>query len=144
MIGRHLYSNGVRVQRADTAEKRGQSFLAGSLWVSQRSDVVPEIAAGEAMFRGQCASCHTRDGYRPMKDLLTERNREAIGNFLGILHDYSTNSTYRAYMPPLIGTTNEIRALGDYLAALNSIKRAAAATETGAAVLVKSAAAKIH
>jgi cytochrome d ubiquinol oxidase subunit I len=126
VIGRYMYSNGVRVQRADTAEKRGQSFLAGSLWTGRVSGTDPERAAGEAMFRGQCAACHTRDVYRSMKGFLAQRNREAIGSLLNLLHDYDTNSTYRAYMPPLVGTTNEIRALGDYLASLNSTNRAVA------------------
>ncbi|MCU0783540.1 MAG: cytochrome ubiquinol oxidase subunit I [Verrucomicrobia bacterium] len=128
VIGRHMYSNGVRVPRADTAEKRGQSFLAHSLWISRRPDTESAKAIGEAMFRSQCASCHTRDVYRSMKNLLAERNREAIGSFLNLLHDYSTNSTYRAYMPPLVGTTNEIRALGDYLAALKTTNLSSAAT----------------
>jgi len=129
VIGRYMYSNGVRVQRADTAEQRNQSFLASSLWVNHQPGADPEMAAGEAMFRGQCGSCHTRDAYRSMKKFLAERNREAIGNFLTILHEYSTNSTYRAYMPPLIGTTNEIRALGDYLATLNPTNVAVATTK---------------
>jgi len=120
VIGHYMYSNGVRVQRADTAEKREQSFLANSLWVNQRPDADPQMAIGEAMFRGECASCHTRDVYRSMKKFMAERNRAAIGSFLSILHEYSTNSTYRAYMPPLVGTTNEINALGDYLASLNA------------------------
>ncbi len=128
VIGHYMFSNGVRVQRADTAEKRGQSFLASSFWVSQRPDANPAMAVGEAMFRGECGSCHTRYGYRSMKRLMAERNREAISSFLAILHDYSTNSTYRAYMPPLVGTTNEIRALGDYLASLNATNRAVART----------------
>ncbi len=64
-------------------------------------------------------SCHTVDAYRSMKKLNAQRNREAIGSLLAMLHEHSTNSTYRAYMPPLIGTSNEIAALGDYLASLN-------------------------
>ncbi|HTI98340.1 MAG TPA: cytochrome ubiquinol oxidase subunit I [Dongiaceae bacterium] len=118
VIGHYMYSNGVRVERADTPEKRAQSYLAHSLWVDQRPGANTNLAVGEAMFRGECGSCHTRDGYRSMKGFMAERNREAIGSFLGILHEYSTNSTYRAYMPPLVGTTNEIQALGDYLASL--------------------------
>jgi hypothetical protein len=55
-----------------------------------------------------------------MKKLNALRNREAIGSVLGMLHEHSTNSIYRAYMPPLVGTTNEIAALGDYLASLNA------------------------
>ena len=67
------------------------------------------------MFRGQCKSCHTVDAYRSMKVLLAGRNRESVGSLLAILHDYKPDSPYRAYMPPLVGTSNEVAALGDYL-----------------------------
>ncbi|MCX6934904.1 MAG: cytochrome ubiquinol oxidase subunit I [Verrucomicrobia bacterium] len=130
VIGHHMYSNGVRVTRADTAEKRQQSFLADSIWVSTRANLDPQTAIGEAMFRGECASCHTRDSYRSMKRLLTGRDRVAIANVLNILHEYSADSTYRAYMPPLVGTPDEIRALVDYLASLNSAPLNEAATKS--------------
>jgi mono/diheme cytochrome c family protein len=71
------------------------------------------------MFRGQCMSCHTADAYRSMKRLLAGRNREAIGSLLTMLHEPKPDSPYRAFMPPLVGTPDEIQALGDYLATLS-------------------------
>jgi mono/diheme cytochrome c family protein len=71
------------------------------------------------MFRGQCMSCHTQDGYRSMIRLLQNRDRQAIGSLLSILHTHAPDSPYRAYMPPLVGTSQEIDALGDYLATLS-------------------------
>ena len=114
VIGQHMYSNGTRVKAV--AEFNQGGYLTKSIWISRKGD--PHLAQGEAMFRGQCLACHTPDAYRSMKRLLAGRNRESIGNLLTMLHEYSTNSTYRAFMPPLVGTTNEIRALGDYLATL--------------------------
>jgi cytochrome c553 len=118
VIGRHMFSNGVR--KADVARYNEQGYLTHhKLWVSATGN--PVLAEGEAMFRGQCMNCHTRDVYRPIKTLLAGRNREGISNLLAMLHDYKPDSPYRAFMPPLVGTTNEIRALGDYLANLTGM-----------------------
>jgi cytochrome c553 len=70
-------------------------------------------------FRGECMACHTTDGYRPMKRLLAGRDRDAIGNLLGMLHDCKPDSPYHAFMPPQVGTKEEIVALGDFLATLS-------------------------
>jgi cytochrome bd ubiquinol oxidase subunit I len=111
VVGRHMFSNGVRVKQVETFNREG--YLAHSPW---RSTNATPLELGQLMFRGQCLSCHTADAYRSMKRLLAGRDRESIGNLLAVLHDYKPDSPYRAFMPPLVGTTNEIRALGDYLA----------------------------
>lgn len=120
VIGQYMFSNGVRVQAVSQLNTNG--YLGASLWnrplSAQATAAEQTLAKGEAMFRGQCASCHTRDVYRSMKRLLGERNREGIGNILKLLHDYGEDSPYRKYMPPLVGRPDEIEALGDYLASL--------------------------
>ncbi len=115
VIGRHMYSNGVRAY--DVAHLNEAGYLTPSIWTSRNGD--PHLAQGEAMFRGQCMACHTKYGYRSMKTLLAGRDREAIGSLLNMLHQHDTNSPYRAFMPPLVGQTNEIAALGDFLARLS-------------------------
>lgn len=76
----------------------------------------PEVLArGKLMFRGQCLACHTADGYRSMYGFLHHRDYESISNMLGMLHEYSDESPYRAFMPPLVGTDGEIEALAVYL-----------------------------
>ena len=65
-------------------------------------------------------ACHTTDAYRSMKGLMAGRDREAIGRVLAILHDYKADSPYKAFMPPLVGTAEEITALGDYLQSLTA------------------------
>ena len=112
VVGHYLFANGTRV--ANVAELNRSGYLTGVMWM--RTDLPPQLARGEAMFRGQCMSCHTTSGYRSMKRLLAARNREAIGNLLGILHDYKPDSPYRRFMPPLAGRDDEIATLGDYLA----------------------------
>ena len=107
----HMYSNGVRMNAVDKFNKDG--YLAHALWV--RDGVAVNIARGEAMFRGQCMSCHTLDGYRPMRRLLGERDRVGIANFLDVLHAHKPDSPYFAFMPQLVGTDEELKDLGDYL-----------------------------
>lgn len=116
VIGQHMYANAVRVQ--DVAKLNAQGYLTHSTWVRTQGDTT--LARGEAMCRGQCLACHTVDGYRSMKRLLGERNREAIGSVLTMLHEHKADSPYRSYMPALVGTNEEIKALGDYLASLNA------------------------
>jgi mono/diheme cytochrome c family protein len=70
---------------------------------------------GEAIFRGECASCHTLNGYRPLKTLLAGRDRGNIGNFLAMLHDYKPDSPYRKFMPPLVGTNQDLDDLANFL-----------------------------
>ena len=113
VIGRHMFSNGVRVKDVEKFNREG--YLPHSPWVATNA---PVLVQGQIMFRGQCGACHTQDAYRSMKRLLAGRDRASIGSLLAILHDYKPDSPYRAFMPPLVGTTNEIQALGDYLATL--------------------------
>ncbi|HLP09797.1 MAG TPA: cytochrome ubiquinol oxidase subunit I [Opitutaceae bacterium] len=116
VIGQHMYSNGIR--KADIPRLNREGYLTKSLWVA---DVRPaNLARGEAMFRGQCLACHTLDTTRPIKQLLAGRDRASIGNLLTILHENKPESPYRAFMPPLAGTSDEVAALGDYLATLNA------------------------
>jgi mono/diheme cytochrome c family protein len=92
-----------------------EGYLTQSLWVAKRDDMDSKLAMGQAMFRGQCKSCHTEDAYRSMEKLLAGRSRDSIDAVLTMLHEYKKESLYRTFMPPLVGTKEEISALGDYL-----------------------------
>jgi len=113
VIGRHMYSNGVRV--SEVARFNRDGYLPQSPWAPANATV---LQRGQIMFRGQCLACHTADAYRSMKVLLAGRDREAIGRLLAILHDSKPDSPYKAFMPPLVGTAEEVSALGDYLESL--------------------------
>lgn len=150
VVGEHMFSNGVRKNdierfnrdgylarspwarpeeraqfgdrlRISSASTDGESGTVPSERVFERDGAVPDsLGRGWMMFRGQCMACHTIDGYRSMRRLLADRDREAIGSILTMLHEYKEDSTYRAYMPPLVGLPEEISALGDYLATLTA------------------------
>ncbi len=111
VIGRWMYSNGVRVPYVDRINRQG--YLAHSEWIWNNAD--SSYSRGEAIFRGECGSCHTMDGYRPMRKLLSGRDRANIGSFVTLLHDYKPDSPYRRFMPPMVGTQQDVNDLTDYL-----------------------------
>lgn len=109
VIGDYMYSNGVLVSDVATYNKRGH--LSKSLWVNKKSD----YGVGEAIFRGQCMVCHTWDGYRSMKDRIQGRSVESLQSILTMLYEYNPESAVSHYMPPLVGTMAERRALAAWL-----------------------------
>lgn len=111
VIGRWMFSNGMRVPYVDRINNEG--YLAHSNWVWNGSS--SSYSRGEAIFRGECGSCHTLDGYRPLRQLLDGRDRANIRNFIVMLHDYKSDSPYRKFMPPMAGTQQDIDNLTDYL-----------------------------
>jgi hypothetical protein len=111
VIGRWMYSNGVRVPYRDRLNQQG--YLAKSEWVWNGSN--SSYSRGEAIFRGECGSCHTLDGYRPLRKLLSGRDRANIGSFITMLHDYKPDSPYRRFMPPMVGNKQDIDDLTNYL-----------------------------
>jgi cytochrome bd-type quinol oxidase subunit 1 len=111
VIGGWMYSNGVRVPYVPRINQEG--YLAHTNWTWNGSD--SSYSRGEAIFRGECGSCHTLAGYRPLKSLLAGRDRANIGNFIAMLHEYKPDSPYRHYMPPMVGTKQDIDDLTDFL-----------------------------
>lgn len=138
VVAGYMYSNGVR--KSDLEERVRTGYLAASSWVRPEELAVwrsggpssPEQqrVRGELLFRGQCLSCHTRDGYRAMQRFLQERDRAAIGNVTRMLRDAGSDSPYRSFMPPLVGTDEEIEALIEYLDWLAAGRRAELARDS--------------
>ncbi len=111
VIGHWMYSNGVRVPYVDRINQQG--YLVHTEWVW--NDSASSYSRGEAIFRGECGACHTLDGYRPLRKLLSGRDRANIGNFITMLHDYKPDMPYRRFMPPMAGTQQDVNDLTDYL-----------------------------
>ena len=93
VIGGWMYSNGVRVPYVSRINQEG--YLAHSNWVWNQS--ASSYSRGEAIFRGECGSCHTLDGYRPLKSLLAGRDRANIAQ----LHHHAARVQARLALPPL-------------------------------------------
>lgn len=115
VIGRWMYSNGVRVTSVNKLNTGG--YLAESNWVwnGAGNQAPSSYSRGEAIFRGECGSCHTMDGYRTMRGLMDGRDRNGIHNFLVMLHEYKADSPYHRFMPPLTGTEADVNDLTNYL-----------------------------
>jgi cytochrome bd ubiquinol oxidase subunit I len=110
VIGRWMYSNGVRVPSAAKIDHQG--YLVHSEWVY---DAGSSYSRGEAIFRGECGSCHTLHGYRPLADLLAGRDRPNIESFITMLHEYKPDSPYHRFMPPMVGTKQDVEDLSNFL-----------------------------
>jgi mono/diheme cytochrome c family protein len=106
-----MYSNGVRVPYVARINQEG--YLEHSAWTWNESTT--SYSRGEAIFRGECGSCHTLGGYRPLKTLLAGRDRANIGSFITMLHEYKPDSPYRKFMPPMVGTNQDVDDLTGYL-----------------------------
>ena len=111
VIGRWMYSNGVRVN--NVAHLNDTGYLPNSEWIWNGS--ASSYSHGEAIFRGECGSCHTLAGYRSLNALLAGRDRANIANFITMLHEHKSDSPYRRFMPPMVGTKQDVDDLADYL-----------------------------
>jgi hypothetical protein len=110
----YMYANGLRL--ADIGRVREQGVLKSALWV-RRHEVDPHFLerAGEEVFRVQCASCHTVNGYNSI--------RFAVKGWSWVMIDYQLGhlSALKGLMPPFLGTDAERQALGAWLASLNPL-----------------------
>ena len=128
VIGRWMYSNGVRVPYALKIDQEG--YLVHSNWVwggpcvfaylqspgdTRLPSCTTSYSRGEAIFRGECGSCHTLNGYRPLVTLLSGRDRGNIESFITMLHEYKPDSPYHHFMPPMVGTKQDVEDLTDFL-----------------------------
>jgi cytochrome bd-type quinol oxidase subunit 1 len=104
----HMYSNSILPSQKVEIQEAG--ILATARWTPIRKiDSSNLLQAGGEIFRLECASCHTLDGYNGIRGKIgdmTERGIEALITGLG---------SVRTYMPPFMGTGEEKKALAAYL-----------------------------
>jgi cytochrome bd-type quinol oxidase subunit 1 len=115
VIGRWMYSNGVRVPYVARINQEGYLVHSNWVWNGGGSGEASNYSRGEAIFRGECGSCHTLNGYRPLAQLLAGRDRANIGNFIQMLHEDHADSPYHRFMPPMVGTKEDVEDLVDFL-----------------------------
>jgi cytochrome bd-type quinol oxidase subunit 1 len=113
VIGRWMYSNGVRVTYVNKINAQG--YLATSEWTWSGNGTPSSYSRGEAIYRGECGACHTLGGYRAMRKLMEGRDRAGINNFLVMLHEYKADSPYHKFMPPMAGTKQDIDDLTNFI-----------------------------
>lgn len=136
VVYNYVYSNGIR--KEDVPRLCQDGFLNTGVWSKACSkEASDEAGRGEVMFRYQCMSCHTTDGYRSMKKLLGERDEDAIYGFLTMLKETNPEKNqYLGIMPPLTGQDTELKALAKYLTTIN---HGAPSTNVGTAPVVPKA-----
>ena len=108
----YMYSNGLRL--ADVERVRGEGVLKSARWVRHHNlDPQDLQSAGQEIYRVQCASCHTVDGYNSI--------RLAVKGWSWAMIDYQLDhlSSLKGFMPAFVGTDAERQALGAWLASLN-------------------------
>jgi len=111
----YMYSNGIR--KTEVPELAGKNFLSAARWKPAGPG---EVECGKTVFKYQCMSCHTENGYRSMKKLLGERDREAIEGFLTVLKETEPGKNpYVGVMPPLVGDEKDLKDLAAYLSTIN-------------------------
>jgi len=125
----YMYSNGLRL--ADLERVRVHGALKSARWVRHHELNSQGLErAGREIYRVQCSSCHTLDGYNSI--------RLAVKGWSWTMIDYQLDhlASLKGFMPPFVGTETERRALGAWLASLNpppasiSIEPEAAAADT--------------
>ncbi len=125
-----MFSNGILVSQISDFDSRG--VLANAVWAARGSEA-SQVAKGRAVFRAECASCHTIDGYLSIRKLVApvdpdmlsgilatmreEGNEYAKGTYTHLGH-VATDKLDYPLMPPLVGTEAEQEALAAYLLTL--------------------------
>lgn len=105
-----LYSNSLWRHQADDEAFIRRPFLEKSKWRPEINRLSTEH--GEWIFRLQCASCHTRSGYRA----LTDKTKAWTAEFG---HSWLQTMDAQGVMPPFSGDAADRAALSAYLLSLN-------------------------
>jgi hypothetical protein len=129
LIHDYMFSNGLKVEQIDRINDEGLRSV--SSWVARAPEDNP-VERGRQIFRVQCASCHTVNGYQGIRELLPDDPDMALGV---IFMMYEQGMTYSEaepakpvdkneldypYMPPFVGNDEEMEALASYLAQLTA------------------------
>jgi mono/diheme cytochrome c family protein len=98
----YVYGNGVEVRDTDTYKRDG--YLSKIAYRSGDD--------GADLFRHACRSCHTIQGYKPLRPAFDGTDRAFIAAIVQSAHLLA-----RGNMPPFLGRASEANAIGAYLEA---------------------------
>ena len=107
----YMYANGILEKDAEQFNEEG--YLKLSTFTKHKEITEGNVyEAGEEIYKGQCLSCHTIDGWREKRAFssrLEGWSEEAIDQYIMTLHES------RPFMPPFVGTDEERKALAHFL-----------------------------
>jgi cytochrome bd-type quinol oxidase subunit 1 len=106
----YMYSNTIRVDELNRVRQQG--ILKSALWVRSH-EIENPLAAGGEIFRVECASCHSVNGYNSIRFAVKGWRRSMIDYQLQHLNEL------KGFMPPFVGMSEERQALALWLANLN-------------------------
>ncbi len=109
VVNEVMYSNGIYKGAGDDINRQG--FLSSARWVRIREfheESLLEI--GQDLFKHQCHACHTVGGMN--NDIIA---RTANFSYPAMLSYLETIHQRRYFMPPFIGTPEEMRALATWI-----------------------------
>ncbi|MCA9314078.1 MAG: cytochrome ubiquinol oxidase subunit I [Planctomycetota bacterium] len=110
-----IYANGI--YRDELEHHREVGFLTSTpeAHLLQGTD---DLAIGDALYRRQCAVCHTLDGYRGLDGLLEGWDTNRVGTFLTVMSKQDpARAAIWSSMPPLAANQREVDALRTWMLA---------------------------
>jgi len=108
-----LYSNALWKHKAADADYMAKPYLEKSRW--HPAEIPSSLERGEWLFRLQCISCHTRDGYRAIIPRTAAWNGDFGVKWFERMHE-------QGVMPPFEGSLDDRAALTEYLLSLHGKK----------------------
>ena len=136
IIHDYMFSNGVLVTEVGELNEKG--MLSKARWAA-RVPATNSVELGRQVFDAQCRSCHTIDGYLSIRELAPE-DPDMTYSILYALYDQGEMFTALEpgeavamgdlnypFMPPFVGTEEEMEALVDFIASLTTPEAEAAA-----------------
>jgi mono/diheme cytochrome c family protein len=120
----YMFSNGILVSEIGALNRAG--VLSKARWAAWDAGVDP-VSKGRAVFRAECAACHTRDGYLSIRKRTAAADADFLALLLTALRDdgakWTATPPQKAdypFMPPFVGTEEEMGWLVAYLDSLKS------------------------
>ncbi len=108
----YMYSNTIRTTEFNKLSATG--LLANARWeVPTPEDRKNPVRLGRKVFRAQCMSCHTINGFNGIRFAVKGWDRDFLDHQILYLNQL------KGYMPPFIGTDEEREALVAFLLSLN-------------------------
>jgi mono/diheme cytochrome c family protein len=124
LIHSHMFSNGLLVSDIESINEGGLAAHSGWVAAAMGED---RLAAGRQIFRTQCSSCHTMNGYQAITPVLPDDPDMTFGVLYALYemgeafidHErgsmIDTSELDYPYMPPFVGSEEELELLAEYL-----------------------------